>query len=147
MSRQPVQPSNLSPASLQPALWLPGIATQPTDTPAASALRKSHFSGRRPISAYDASLLKPEGSVPGPDAITGGIRVWDSSYSSIDWLHDAIKGSVQSLRLQKHRSLCAGLHNGIDSTIVGLSSAAVAFMIVWSERWLFGFKNGHRTTG
>ena len=89
-------------------------------------------------------LLKPEGGVP--DAITGGIRVWDY-YSSIDWLHDAIKGSAQSLRLRKHKSLRAGLHNGVDSTMVELSSAAVAFIIVWSERWLFDFKNGRCTTG
>ena len=138
---------------------VPGIATGPSSpqlSPTTSTLRKSYFSGR-PISAYDAPLLKPKGDdAPdaGPDVRTNGIRVWYSSYSSVDWLHDAIKDSVRRFRLQKRTSFRGRMRYRIDRsvgwiivTIVGFLSAVVAFMIVRSEQWLFDIKNGYCTTG
>jgi chloride channel 3/4/5 len=138
---------------------IPGIATGPSSpqiSPTTSTLRRSYFGGQRPISAYDAPLLKPEGSIPGagPNVTTNGIRVWYSSYSSVDWLHDSIKDSVRRFRLRKRRSLRGRLHKRLDSsvgwiivTIVGFLSAVAAFMILRSEQWLFDFKNGYCTAG
>lgn len=137
---------------------IPGIVTGPSSPQMSptTSFRRSHFSSQRPISAYDAPLLKPKGTAPdaGPDARTNGIRVWYSSYSSVDWLHDAIKDSVRRFRLRKHRSFRGRLRNRVDRsigwiivTIVGFLSAVVAFMIVRSEQWLFDFKGGYCTTG
>ena len=138
---------------------VPGIATGPPSpliSPTASIFRKSYFRGQRPISAYDAPLLKPQGVVPdvGPNVRTNGIRVWYSSYSSVDWLHDTIKDSVRRFRLRKRKSFRGRLRSRIDRsvgwiivTIVGFLSAVVAFMIVRSEQWLFDLKDGYCTAG
>ena len=138
---------------------IPGMTTSsPQTSPPASMYRKSYFDfgGQRPISAYDAPLLRPEGAVPdaGPGARTNGIRVWYSSYSSVDWLHDAIKDSVRRFRLRKRTSFRGRLRSRIDSsvgwiivTIVGFLSAVVAFVIVRSEQWLFDIKNGYCANG
>lgn len=138
---------------------IPGVATGPPSpqvSPSASTVRKSYFGGQRPISAYDAPLLRPEDAIPdaGPGARTNGIRVWYSSYSSVDWLHDAIKDSVRRFRLRKRTSFRGRLRSRIDRsvgwvivTIVGFLSAVVAFLIVRSEQWLFDIKNGYCTTG
>ena len=140
-------------------LRIPGTATGPSSpqiSPATSMFRKSYFGGQRPISAYDAPLLEQDDAVPDavPDVRTNGIRVWYSSYSSVDWLHDAIKDSVRRFRLRKRRSFRGRLYNRIDRgvgwiivTIVGFLSAVVAFMIVRSEQWLFDFKDGYCTAG
>ncbi|KAF9643360.1 hypothetical protein BDM02DRAFT_3191773 [Thelephora ganbajun] len=138
---------------------IPGALTGPSSpqiSPTASTFRRSYFTNQRPISAYDAPLLEPQGAAPDavPDVRTNGIRVWYSSYSSVDWLHDAIKDSVRRFRLRKRGSLRGRLRNRVDRsvgwiivTIVGFLSAVVAFMIVRSEQWLFGFKEGYCTTG
>jgi len=138
---------------------VPGITTGPSSpeiSPTTSLFRKSYLGSQRPISAYDAPLLKPKGTIPdaGPGARTNGIRVWYSSYSSVDWLHDAIKDSVRRFRLRKRISFRGRLHNRIDRsigwiivTIVGFLTAVVAFMIVRSEQWLFDFKDGYCTAG
>lgn len=136
-----------------------GITTGPSSpeiSPTTSVFRRSYFGGQRPISAYDASLVKTKGPDPdaGPDIRANGIRVWYSSYSSVDWLHDAIKDSVRRFRLRKRTSFRGRMRSRIDSsvgwiivTIVGFLSAVVAFMIVRSEQWLFDFKDGYCTTG
>jgi len=138
---------------------IPGMRTVPSSpqiSPTASTFRRSYFGGQRPISAYDASLVKPKGPEPNtpPDVASNGIRVWYSSYSSVDWLHDAIKDSVRRFRLRKRTSFRGRMRSRIDSsvgwvivTIVGFLSAVVAFMIVRSEQWLFDFKSGYCTTG
>jgi chloride channel 3/4/5 len=135
---------------------IPGIATGPPSPQISPSTRKSYFGGQRPISAYDAPLLRPESAIPdaGPGARTNGIRVWYSSYSSIDWLHDSIKDSVRRFRLRKRGSFRGRLRCKIDRsvgwvivTIVGFLTAVVAFMIVRSELWLFDIKNGYCATG
>ena len=138
---------------------IPGIATgssSPQISPTTPTLRKSYLGGQRPISAYDAPLLKPTGAVPdaSPGVGANGIRVWYSSYSSVDWLHDAIKDSTRRFHLRKRISFRGRLRNRIDRsvgwiivTIVGFLSAVVAFMIVRGEQWLFDFKDGYCTTG
>ena len=137
---------------------IPGMTSSPQTSPPPSLYRKSYFDfgGQRPISAYDAPLLRPEGASPdaGPGARTNGIRVWYSSYSSVDWLHDAIKDSVRRFRLRKRKSFRGRLRNRIDRsvgwiivTIVGFLTAVVAFIIVRSEQWLFEIKDGYCITG
>ena len=141
---------------------IPGMATgassSPQTSPPPSLYRKSYFDfgSQRPISAYDAPLLRPEGPAPdaGPGARTNGIRVWYSSYSSVDWLHDAIKDSVRRFRLRKRKSFRGRLRSRIDRsigwvivTLVGFLSAVAAFVIVRSEQWLFDIKNGYCETG
>ena len=138
---------------------IPGMTTVPSSpqiSPTTSIFRRSYFGGKRPISAYDATLVKPQGPEPNaPPVLTAnGIRVWYSSYSSVDWLHDAIKDSVRRFRLKKRTSFRGRMRSRIDSsvgwiivTIVGFLSAVVAFMIVRSEQWLFDFKDGYCTAG
>ncbi|KAF9793458.1 chloride channel [Thelephora terrestris] len=134
---------------------IPAIGTGPPSPQLSPSIRKSYFGGQRPISAYDAPLL-PEGAVPdaGPGVRTNGIRVWYSSYSSIDWLHDTIKDSVRRFRLRKRTSFRGRLRSRIDKsvgwvivTIVGFLTAVVAYMIVRSEQWLFDIKNGYCAIG
>ncbi|KAG9098568.1 hypothetical protein FRC06_006214 [Ceratobasidium sp. 370] len=112
--------------------------------------------GRRPPTAYDGARnvdtvqegLEDEG------ARINGIRVWYSSFTSIDWLHDAIKDSARTLRLRRRRSARGRLLNAADRsvgwivvTIVGLLTAITAFMIVRGEQWLFDIKEGYCSEG
>lgn len=110
----------------------------------------SRLSLQRPISSYDAPLRSKDGVETDADAKTNGIRVWYSSFSSIDWLHDAIKDSVRFSRLRRRKSLRARVRLAIDKslgwfivTIVGFLTAVVAFLIVRSEQWLFDTKDGY----
>ncbi|KDQ57485.1 hypothetical protein JAAARDRAFT_130295 [Jaapia argillacea MUCL 33604] len=112
---------------------------------------------QRPISAYDRPLLesKPDtssnASVAGePDAKTNGIRVWYSSYTSIDWLHDAIKDSVRRSRMLKRKSVKGRVRRQGDRllgwvlvTVVGFLTAIVAYGVVKSEKLLFDWKEGY----
>jgi chloride channel 3/4/5 len=104
----------------------------------------------RPISAYDDLLDVKGGAEPDADAKVNGIRVWYSSFTSIDWLHDAIKDSLRFSRLRKHKSLRGRLYLAFDKslgwiivTIVGCLTAAVAFLIVRTEQLLFDAKEGY----
>jgi chloride channel 3/4/5 len=110
---------------------------------------------QRPISAYDApySNTKP-GASEDLDAKTNGIRVWYSSFSSIDWLHDAIKDRVRFSRLRKRKSIRAQIRLAVDKsigwfvvTIIGFLTAVIAFLVVRSEQWLFDSKEGYCRMG
>lgn len=108
----------------------------------------------RTVSAYDTSNY-PHAETPGEaenDVKTNGIRVWYSSFTSIDWLHDAIKDSARQARLRRRRSTRGRLRRQMDRsvgwvivTIVGFLTAVVAFMIVRGEQWLFDLKEGYCT--
>ena len=112
----------------------------------------SNFSvGRlsRPISTYD-DLHVEGGAEGGADAKVNGIRVWYSSFTSIDWLHDTIKDSLRFSRLRKRKSLRGRLCLTFDKslgwiivTIVGFLTAVVAFLIVRTEQLLFDAKEGY----
>jgi chloride channel 3/4/5 len=115
---------------------------------------------QRPISAYDASFPPLDGRRGVQDLDTetvfraNGIRVWYSSFSSIDWLHDAIKDSARLYRLRRRKSVrgrmrIAGdrLMGWIIVTIVGFLTAVAAFLIVRSEQWLFDIKYGYCMAG
>lgn len=111
---------------------------------------------KRTPSTYDAPLEEPtEGQPDDTEAVRiNGIRVWYSSFTSIDWLHDAIKDSMRIRRLRRRKSLRGRLTNALDRftgwfivTIVGLLAAVTAFAIVRSEQWLFDLKEGRCKDG
>jgi chloride channel 3/4/5 len=113
-------------------------------------LAYARLSSARPISAYDPPLTKKDDEEADADAKINGIRVWYSSFTSIDWLHDAIKDSLRFSRLRKRRSIRARLRLAFDKslgwiivTIVGFLTAIVAFLVVRSEQLLFDFKEGY----
>jgi chloride channel 3/4/5 len=102
----------------------------------------------RPISTYDDPLKAKAGA--DADAKVNGIRVWYSSFTSIDWLHDAIQDSLRFSRLRKHKSLRGRLRLVFDKslgwiivTIVGFLTAVVAFLIIRTEQFLFDAKEGY----
>lgn len=116
------------------------------------SFRDSYFVAQRPISAYDTPVVKDsfDSHEPEFDVKANGIRVWYSSFTSIDWLHDAIKDSVRQSRLRRGKSKRARLRRQLDRSIgwiivsiVGFLTAVVAFLIVRSEQWLFDIKDGY----
>ncbi|KAF5354712.1 hypothetical protein D9756_005341 [Leucocoprinus leucothites] len=119
--------------------------SSPLESP--STPRYSILKSQRPISAYDAPLK--DSTEQGTDARVNGIRVWYSSFTSIDWLHDAIKDSARFARLRRRPSLRSRIRLLIDRglgwfivTVVGFLTACVAFLVVRSEQWLFDLKEG-----
>jgi chloride channel 3/4/5 len=91
-----------------------------------------------------------DGEAPDADAKVNGIRVWYSSFTSIDWLHDAIKDSVRFSKLRRRKSIRSRIRLIFDKslgwiivTIVGFLTAVAAFLIVRSEQWLFDLKEGY----
>ncbi|KAG8787140.1 hypothetical protein FRC15_009885 [Serendipita sp. 397] len=112
---------------------------------------------RRTPSTYDPPL--DDGKADDIDnaaeaSRVNGIRVWYSSFTSIDWLHDAIKDSRRRHRLRRRKSFRGRLKNALDRstgwfivTIVGLLAAIVAFSIVRTEQWLFDLKEGKCADG
>ncbi|KAG8213974.1 chloride channel [Butyriboletus roseoflavus] len=125
-------------------------------TPTSVRATLSRRLSQRRISAYDAPLARTKFSNPDDDINVriNGFRVWYSSFSSIDWLHDAIKDSVRFSRLRHRKSLRSRLYLAFDKslgwiivTIVGFLTAVVAFLVVRSEQWFFDAKYGYCTTG
>lgn len=130
--------------------------TSPTFVPSSFLRDLSRLSTavERPISAYDAPFTTGPLSAGLPlsdmDAKINGVRVWYSSFSSVDWLHDAIKDSLRFAKLRRRKSLKAKVRLLIDKslgwiivTIVGFLTAIVAFLVVRSEQWLFDLKEGY----
>jgi chloride channel 3/4/5 len=144
-----------------PALHLPGRTPSLPNSPTHRSEfldRPSIFRTQRPISAYDAPSLARKPNEPDLDAEgvvrANGVRVWYSSFTSIDWLHDAIKDSTRLYRLRRHKSVGGRMLNATDRlmgwvivTIVGFLTAVAAFLIVRSEQWLFDVKYGYCATG
>ncbi|KAF8325186.1 chloride channel [Cantharellus anzutake] len=125
---------------------------------------RSHIDDRRSSNdvADEGSVSPPGGRLPGvleenntdADTYINGIRFWYSTFTSIDWLHDSIKGSARALRLRNRRSLTGRIINAWDRslgwivvTIVGILTALTAFIIVRLEQWLFDIKEGYCTDG
>lgn len=80
--------------------------------------------------------------------------MWYSSFTSIDWLHDAIKDSARTLHIRRRKSVRGRLLNAVDrsigwviATIVGFVTAVIAFVIVRAEQWLFDIKEGYCSEG
>ncbi|KAJ7680391.1 chloride channel [Mycena polygramma] len=141
----------ITPLSLPPS----GLSTPstPMRSPSVSVFRDlaySRLSTQRPISAYDQPVAENAADDTEVDARINGVRVWYSSFSSIDWLHDAIKDSVRFSRLRKRKTLRARARLFIDKsmgwfivTVVGFLTAVVAFLVIRGEQWLFDLKEGH----
>jgi len=111
---------------------------------------------QRRISAYDAPLVRSKFSSSDDDINVriNGFRVWYTSFSSIDWLHDTIKDSVRFSRLRHGKSVRSRLRLAFDKslgwiivTIVGFLTAVIAFLVVRSEQWFFDAKYGYCATG
>jgi chloride channel 3/4/5 len=143
-----------------PALHLPRHTPSLPNSPHRSEFRDrtSIFRTQRPISAYDAPppIRTPEEPDLDAEGVVraNGVRVWYSSFTSVDWLHDAIKDSTRLYHLRRHKSVGGRMRNATDRsmgwvivTIVGFLTAVVAFLIVRSEQWLFDIKYGYCTTG
>ena len=132
--------------------------SRPSNPPSSSvnSPTPSFFRASRPVSAYDRSAFdaKQDPDDANNDVKTNGIRVWYSSFTSVDWLHDAIKDSARRSRLRKHRSLRGKAHRQVDRSvgwvivsIVGFLTAVVAFLIVRGEQLLFDLKEGYCVRG
>lgn len=145
-------------------LFLSALHRTATHSPTASLFSPATLRGlrglssARPISAYDAPLARKDSEEAAAsreqDAKINGIRVWYSSYTSIDWLHDAIKDSLRYSKLRKRKSIRAQARLAFDKsqgwiivTIVGFLTAVVAFLVVRSEQLLFDFKEGYCAEG
>lgn len=143
-----------------PRLRLPGKTTTPplsSHHPLSPSFERTAsnllFNSQRPISAYDAPYISANlgtSDTAVADTRTNGIRVWYSSFSSIDWLHDNIKDADRLYRLRRRKSVRGRIRNLIDRfvgwfivTIVGFLTAVFAFFIVRSEQWLFDIKEGY----
>ncbi|KAG1751594.1 chloride channel [Suillus paluster] len=117
---------------------------------------RRRISQQRPISAYDAPLVNSKVNTADGDIDVriNGFRVWYTSFSSIDWLHDAIKDSVRFARLRRGKSIRSRVRLAFDKslgwiivTVVGFITAIVAFLVLRAEQWLFDMKQGYcRTT-
>jgi hypothetical protein len=141
-----------------PSSRVPSVSNSPTQR-YGTLDRTFIFRSQRPISAYDAPALV--GHRPGVADLdaegvvrANGIRVWYSSFSSIDWLHDAIKDSMRMYRLRRHKSVRGRMRSASDRfvgwiivTIVGFLTAIAAFLVVRSEQWLFDIKYGYCVSG
>ncbi|KAJ7084448.1 chloride channel [Mycena belliarum] len=146
----------LPPISLPQSVLSSPSSPTAARSPSVSVFRDlaySRLSTQRPISAYDTPATENASDDTEIDARTNGVRVWYSSFSSIDWLHDAIKDSVRFSRLRRRKSLRARVRLVLDKsmgwfivTIVGFVTAIVAFLIIRGEQWLFDFKEGYCTS-
>lgn len=70
---------------------------------------------RRPKSAYDRVL--EQSAADEANTYINGIRFYYSTFTSIDWLHDAIKDSTRVLNLRRRRSLRGRLVNALDRSL------------------------------
>lgn len=143
-----------------PGLSIPSLSISRPHSPTSGTPHTAHgehsLFRSRPISAYDKPIgpVRPDTQEEEIDVRTNGIRVWYSSFTSIDWLHDAIKDSARQARLRKRRSKRGRVYRQLDRsvgwiivTIVGILTAVVAFLIVRSEQLLFDIKEGYCTQG
>lgn len=79
-----------------------------------------------------------------------GIRVWYESYTTIDWIHDAVKESSRLRRLRSikgYRGILLNLWDRLQGwlivTVTGIITALIAGGIVKSEAVLFDLKEGY----
>lgn len=106
-----------------PKLRLPGRSVTPPVTshhplsPSFERTASNLLYTQRPISAYDAPYISANlerDDSPVADTRTNGIRVWYSSFSSIDWLHDNIKDADRLYRLRRRKSMRGRVRNLSD---------------------------------
>ncbi|TKY89535.1 hypothetical protein EX895_001320 [Sporisorium graminicola] len=98
--------------------------------------------------SYDDAKFEDEMNLPGSGG--NGIRVWYESYTTIDWIHDAIKESSRLRRIRNLKgvrgfalNIWDRLQGWIIVTITGIVTALIAGCIVKSEAVLFDLKDGY----
>ncbi|KAG1816060.1 chloride channel [Suillus subaureus] len=140
--RQPTLPS--LPITRSVAVSVPNSPSAFSPTFARDTLR-SRISQQRPISAYDAQLVNfnTDTADTDIDVRTNGFRVWYSSFSSIDWLHDAIKDSVRFARLRRGKSIRSRVRLVFDKSLGWIIVSVVGFL---TAQWLFDMKQGYCKT-
>lgn len=116
-----------------------------------SLRRRARKAARLRTKSYDDEF---EGNREGAAAPSNGLRVWYESYTTIDWVHDAIKESARLRRLQKIKGLRGFIVNSWDRFqgwlivgITGLITSIIAGAIIESEALLFDLKDGYCSTG
>ncbi|SPO29570.1 related to chloride channel protein [Ustilago trichophora] len=110
--------------------------------PGSRKRRKQH------LRSYDDAKFEDEMNLPGSGG--NGIRVWYESYTTIDWIHDAIKESSRLRRIRNLKGIRGLAVNSWDRlqgwiivTITGVITALIAGCIVKSEAVLFDLKDGY----
>ncbi|CBQ68494.1 related to chloride channel protein [Sporisorium reilianum SRZ2] len=100
------------------------------------------------LRSYDDAKFEDEMNLPGSGG--NGIRVWYESYTTIDWIHDAIKESSRLRRIRNLKGIRGFALNSWDRlqgwiivTITGIVTALIAGCIVKSEAVLFDLKDGY----
>ncbi|KAJ1023093.1 hypothetical protein NDA16_003246 [Ustilago loliicola] len=103
---------------------------------------------KQDIRSYDDAKFEDEMNLPGSGG--NGIRVWYESYTTIDWIHDAIKESSRLRRIRNLKGIRGfavnmwdRLQGWIIVTITGIITALIAGCIVKSEAVLFDLKDGY----
>ncbi|CDS00776.1 hypothetical protein [Sporisorium scitamineum] len=98
--------------------------------------------------SYDDAKFEDEMNLTGSGG--NGIRVWYESYTTIDWIHDAIKESSRLRRIRNLKGIRGFAVNSWDRlqgwiivTITGIVTALIAGCIVKSEAVLFDLKDGY----
>ncbi|SNX85868.1 related to chloride channel protein [Melanopsichium pennsylvanicum] len=115
---------------------------------AAPGSRKRRKRRKQDVRSYDDAKFEHEINLPGAGG--NGIRVWYESYTTIDWIHDAIKESSRLRRIRNLKGLRGFALNSWDRlqgwiivTITGVITALIAECIVKSEAVLFDLKDGY----
>ncbi|KWU43642.1 hypothetical protein RHOSPDRAFT_9120, partial [Rhodotorula sp. JG-1b] len=82
-----------------------------------------------------------------------GVRSWYDNFTTVDWLHDAVKHSIRLRRVRQLKrthglrgyliNLWDGAQGWVLVTLIGFLTACIAFAIIRSEMWLFDLKEGY----
>ncbi len=112
------------------------------------AIPGSRKRSKQDFRSYDDATFEDEMNLPGSGG--NGVRVWYESYTTIDWIHDAIKESSRLRRIRNLRGIRGFAINSWDRlqgwiivTITGIVTALIAGCIVKSEAVLFDLKDGY----
>ncbi|SPO46984.1 related to chloride channel protein [Moesziomyces antarcticus] len=112
------------------------------------AIPGSRKRSKQDFRSYDDATFEDEMNLPGSGG--NGVRVWYESYTTIDWIHDAIKESSRLRRIRNLRGIRGLAINSWDRlqgwiivTITGIVTALIAGCIVKSEAVLFDLKDGY----
>lgn len=100
-----------------PAVSHAEIGPGPPGTPSRVSSTSFFHTFRRPKSTYDRVLEESLGVYEETSNYINGIRFYYSTFTSIDWLHDAIKDSTRVLRLRRRKSFRGRILNVLDRSL------------------------------
>ena len=82
-----------------------------------------------------------------------GANARTDNFTTVDWLHDAVKHSIRLRRVRQLKrthglrgyliNLWDGAQGWVLVTLIGFLTACIAFAIIRSEMWLFDLKEGY----